>query len=68
MEKPSAGKMMNVPMSETGTASKRNQRGAPSLQEDEDHHDNQPQSFQQREHDLMDACSHGLGRVERNRS
>ena len=53
-EKPSIGKKMNVPISDTGIGDQRDDRRADVLQEDEDHQRHQDQRLDERLHDLVD--------------
>ncbi len=48
MEKPSAGKMMKVPMRETWHGEQRDESGAPSLEKDEDDDHDEHQRFKKR--------------------
>ena len=57
---------MNVPTSETGHRQQRNQRGAPALQENVNHHDHQQDRDDQRFDDLPHSFRHGARRVQRN--
>ena len=66
MENPSTGNRMKVPISETGTAIKGMRVGAPALQENVDHQDDQRQRDPQRQNDLVNARRHGLGGVQRH--
>ena len=66
MENPSTGNIMNVPISETGTAINGISVGAPALQENVDHQDHQQQRDPERQDDLVNAGGNGLGGVERN--
>ena len=54
IEKPSAGKMMKVPISETGTASK-GIRGAPALQENKHDQDDESQRFHKGQNNFVDT-------------
>ncbi len=67
IEKPSSGNSVNVPTSDTGTASRRDQRGAPALQKDIDDDDHEDQRFEEGVHDLLDALPHRERRIERRR-
>jgi len=62
MEKPSAGKKANVPISETGTQH-RNQRGPPVLQEDINHKQYEQKRGNKGFYDLLHAfrnCKRGI--------
>ena len=65
MEKPNSGKKTNVPTSETGTASKRDQRSAPILQEQVDDKDHQHDGDQKGFNDLLHAFRNGASLVKR---
>ena len=66
IEKPSSGNRANVPMIETGTVASGIKRGAPVLQEDEDHQDDQTQSLEEGGHDVADGGADKPGGVVRN--
>ena len=67
IEKPSMGKKMNAPISDTGTAISGIKRGAPALQEQEHHYDHEHHRLDQRVHDLRDPLAHRKRGVERDR-
>ena len=54
----------SVPISETGTATRGNQRGAAVAQEDKHHHDDQADGNEQRLLDVADRSADGRGAVE----
>ena len=51
-------------MSETGTASKGNDGGAPALEEDVDDKDDQGEGFKQSEDDVLHSSGDGAGGVQ----
>ena len=66
IEKPNNGKKANVPISETGTAKQRDQRGAEALQEEEHDEDDEGDRLAERHEDLADALRDGERRIERD--
>ena len=64
--KPKIGKNAKVPISATGTAQQRNERGAPALQKNKNDDDDENQRDDQRAHDVVHALGNGERGVERN--
>ena len=67
IEKPNIGKMANVPMSDTGTASSGISVARQLWQEQEDHNDDQHDRFPKRRNDLFHALRDGQRRIHRDR-
>src|SRR5450432_1520301 len=65
IENPSSGKMANVPITATGTVSS-GIRGAPVLQENEDHQEDQPDRLHQGHQYVFDGGAHEHGGVVRH--
>ena len=62
-EMPTAAMTKNVPISDTGMASDRNDRGAPGLQEQDDDETTSTTASNKRLDHLVDRCLDELGRV-----